>query len=1340
MKKLFTLLSAFCVVTLMGLAQTVNLTPWPKSMSTRTGEFVLPADITIDATGLSDDILKEVNNFAQGLKKSTGKNVSVGSAETPTIAVKLSTSRLDDEGYKLTVAQTGITLEATTATGFFYGLQSIKKMLPANVLLEQADLTAVYALPLVTINDAPRFAYRGFMLDCSRHFFTVDEIKKMLRLMAYYKMNHFHWHLTDDQGWRVEIKKYPLLTTVGATRTNSWNTDLKYGQYWTNAQYGPYFYTQAEIRDVVAYAAALHITVVPEIEMPGHLAAAMAAYPEFSCNPSGSHNVWTSGGISTDVLNVANDGAIQFAKDILSEIAPLFPCETFHVGGDETPTTAWQNNAECRTLYQAEGMTNYSQLQSRFTKIIAEHLRTLGKRIAVWNEAITAGGANTSLIQESEATIYCWTPCQTAASKAASLGLRAIITEYNSGGASYYINRRPTTNDYGAGGGDNTLQNTYNYVPVPSSVSTSAAQYYYGVQGTFWCEHVSEPEHLEYLALPRLMAVAEAGWTPQARKNWTSFRDRMRADTTMLKKGGYNYHPQFLEYDGATPGSSGQTTQTVLPKSSTGLEANAKFWYFMVSKGSGDRTGRRIELLEAGSSLLSSMSANGATAGMLWSNVAAEEGASNYNAQLWAFELDPGGSGKYALVNKTAPNGSVKPTASAAGTGGRWSYDTSTKYYSFTLGDNGFGAEGDYYYYSIRSDKNGDWWMNCAMSVNKYTVNLYNYPSSGNGGLWTFVPTFEVEVSTEDLRAEAAAFVEQARTYVDEEERAPGLFAYEPVAALEALLATPSGVTREQFQTALEAAKASLVFPELNGTYRITNTTESFLGRSLCDITGASYLTHTDNAYANDAWTVTSFSNREGYTAKLRLKNVGTARFVGSPAGSATGNLGNLVGTQTTQLTITYLPDEGDFVIVGSDMRYYPISHTSASNPATIAASASAIRPQGTGWQFVPVSVLTLTCVNEADGTTLGTYTCSRSKEELDGQLKMPQIRGFQLINQTKVDESNVLLTYRRSSYNIDIIGRDNRGAIVVVKNDQLNISSCGTMCPEVPEVPFYTPLTTVIDCEGRPCRDTVINILYETDALAGVRKLGEAVSNLEDGHSYVFYDTSPSATERIGYRNVNPSTGQIMQARAIEGTDPYYVWTLERVGTTGNCFRVKNEMTGKYIPVLTQSGAIYVADQGDTFTFTHHDGDVWEIQGTNSQYWDGVAGSFTGWHTYGHPYKIYEYHVQPYYLVTTEYVYDNETTASPTVTTLVKAGEDFTATIPTIDGYAIKTIENIDALSPVASHATVRVVYIDETTGLTTAPMAGASSMAVYDLQGRRVLRPGRGLYIVSGRKVWMK
>lgn len=336
------------------VAQTfINLTPRPKSISVKAGQqLTLPSKFSISHSGLAEEEVNEVKRFADLYAAVTGAEVSVVADDADALfqVSKLdASSKLKDSGYTLAVTSDKVNIQAKSATGFFYAFQSVKKLLPANVMAGKKDPLAtehaipMYTIPLVTISDEPRFDYRGFMLDVSRHFFTVDEVKRMLDVMSYYKMNAFHWHLTDDQGWRVEIKKYPKLTTVGSIAPNSLFTDLyEAKQYWINKPYGPYFYTQDEIRDVVAYAKERHITIVPEVDMPGHSSAAMASYPEYSCYPSGGHQVWSKGGISYDVINVANPAAVQFAKDVLSEIMDLFPGERIHIGGDECPVDAWK--------------------------------------------------------------------------------------------------------------------------------------------------------------------------------------------------------------------------------------------------------------------------------------------------------------------------------------------------------------------------------------------------------------------------------------------------------------------------------------------------------------------------------------------------------------------------------------------------------------------------------------------------------------------------------------------------------------------------------------------------------------------------------------------------------------------------------------------------------------------------------------------------------------------------------------------------------------------------------------------------------------------------------------
>ena len=999
MKKYLAILFALiCGWGMPAYSQSVNLTPWPKTMSQQSGQLLLPQHFRIQTEGLTSELTNEVERFAEELSRTTGMEVSFVDAD-PIMTIRQATSTMDEEGYNLTIAASGITIEAGTAAGLFYALQSIKKMLPANVAAGVLGEDTEYTLPLVTIKDAPRFRYRGFMLDVSRHFFTTDEVKKILRLMALYKMNHFHWHLTDDQGWRVEIKKYPKLTSIGAVRNNSWNTDMNYGSYWANKKYGPYFYTQEEIKEVVEYASRLHITVVPEVEMPGHLAAAMTAYPKFSCSPNGSHSVWISGGISTDVLNVGNDAAVQFAKDILTELAPLFPGEVFHVGGDETPTTAWQNNAECKAVYQAEGMTNYSQLQSRFTKQIADHLQSLGKCIAVWNEAVTASGANTTLIKESGATVYCWNPCQSGAQKAANLGLNAIITNYGQDGC-YYINRRANNADYGAGNGGDNLQKMYAYQPVPSSVASNLQPYYYGVQGTFWCEHVSDTAHLEHLALPRLMGIAETGWTPQARKNFTQFVNRMKQDTAFLNMAGYHYHPQYIEYEGAE-----STANTVWPHKST---ADEKYYYQLSSIAStGNRSGRCIELLQAGAALLTESASKGATEGMLWSGPAAEPGASNYDCQLWALEIDPNGSGQYALVCKASPQGSVNPTASASGTSGRWIYDKSQKHYNFILGDNGSGSSDGYYYYSLRSNQYASLWINCAMN---FAVNLYSNPADGQGGFWKFIPTFDNNILTQDeLLYEARTLLSKAKTYeVTDEHRIPGSFDKSKTEQLATLVAQGTQVSEIALQQAINDMKATMAVPEVGQTYRIVNSTREYWGEALVDKSLNTVIKHSDSPWDNDAWVAKIVSNVEGLRFNIYWQNKITSHYVGAPNTTTIEKLGNLVNTYSSSLTLTYQPKEGDFTISHNDMLYYPIDHTSVSNPSTIAAATGAKRPQGTGWSMIPVVVLTYVCTTEG-GESLGTLSYSCPYTELSQPL-MPTFDGYQLKEITVDDDGT---TYR---------------------------------------------------------------------------------------------------------------------------------------------------------------------------------------------------------------------------------------------------------------------------------------------------------------------------------------
>ena len=541
MKKLFLLLAVAILTTVVCHAeQFVNLTPAPANMTIGTGVFRIPAGMKITAQGLTPEMQSEVTKFISDFNKSTG--LGIGEGKNGRMTVRLN-KEIATEGYNLDVTAKGIVLEASSPAGLFYGLQTIKKILPANVMAgTNYPRQKSYELPVVSIQDRPAYGYRGFMLDVSRHFFMADEIKRMLDVMSYYKLNRFHWHLTDDQGWRLPMDKYPLLTTVGATAPDVVITDYRAKkQYKAGKPYGPYSYTKEEIKDIVDYAKKLHIEVVPEVDMPGHFVAAMVAYPELSCDPKADRKVWDHGGVSRDVLNVANPAAVKLGEDVIDQLAELFPYPYIHIGGDECPTVAWENNADCRALMEKEGMKNPRQLQNRFIKQMADRAAKHGKKLYVWNEALTEEGADSAMLKNIDATVFCWVGVPQAVKKATSNGLGAIFTPIGP----YYINRRQSRDAApGAGPANDDVKRTYTTVPFTTAVGSK--DNCLGVQGTFWTEHVSDPDYMEYLALPRLIAIAEAGWTPQEKKDFADFQKRMTADAQLLDLGGYKYTRLYM--------------------------------------------------------------------------------------------------------------------------------------------------------------------------------------------------------------------------------------------------------------------------------------------------------------------------------------------------------------------------------------------------------------------------------------------------------------------------------------------------------------------------------------------------------------------------------------------------------------------------------------------------------------------------------------------------------------------------------------------------------------------------------------------------------------------------
>lgn len=1275
--KLIGLVVALFLLTGTAVAQTfVNLTPRPKTMTVKTGQLALPAQFSISTAGLSDEEVKEVSRFATAYAEVTGAEVNVvsGSDDALFQVSKLSeASKLKACGYTLGVSADKVTVQAKNATGFFYAFQSIKKMLPPNVMAGKKDESVkTYALPLVTISDEPRFDYRGFMLDVSRHFYTVDEVKRMLDVMAYYKMNAFHWHLTDDQGWRVEIKKYPKLTTVASIAPNSLFTDLyEAKQYWINKPYGPYFYTQDQIRDVVAYAKERHIDIIPEIDMPGHSAATMTAYPEYSCNPSGGHQVWCTGGVSTDVINVANPAALQFAKDILGEIMDLFPGERIHIGGDECPTTAWENNAECQAFYKAHGFTSYHQLQSYFIQQMDEYVKTRGRKLSVWNEAITANGADLNIMKATDADVYCWYPAESAATQANNIGMKTIYTPFGP----YYINRKQGNSEQdppNAGDGSDHVKNTYNR-NIPSTITR-------GIQGTFWCENVSNADLMEWAALPRLIAIAERGWTPESLKSFTDFQTRMTADTVLLNYGGYKYCKYYMLGE-ENPG----TANMVLPKVNT---SDKKYYYRLVSGGEDDvRSGRCIEVLAQNSPLIATYQSNGAAAGRLWTNDQAAQTDANYDYQWWSLEEDPANPGKYALVCKALPNGSVnaKPTATAVT--GRWTYDNTGKHYNFVLGENGYGQKGSNYYYTLSSNQVSGQYLNSSMPKQGLAVNVYSNPGDGKGGYWEFSPM-------EDYGGPVV----------------------EPV---------------------------TFDYLKEGQTYTFTNAVDGYDATTLSDNKKSTLLQHTTDAFANNAWMVEASSINADGSQTIKLKNAATGRYITS-VGSYVSREGFPVSVGTSvskaNVTLSYVPAYKDLRIQVGGKSLFPLPSGQVNAGSTIQnASFDTPRVQGAEWKAEAVKVVTMECADDK-GTALGTLTRSIPVEvkELTAEL-CPVFKNADVETIEPLGENAYKVTYKRSAYALILQCEDAKG--VLISKEEISVPVGESYTVEVPKHKYYT-LASADVADGEkitPEADRTIQMVYTTDAITGVKADADVVTTLEAGKSYLFYDAT-TASGRSGYRAIL-SGNAINRYTSAEGMPPTAIWTLEG---SANKFKVKNEYTGLYVPQLVNSTPTTASKAGAQFSFAlNADGSTWNIKGTNNLYWDGVeSGALVGWGGgTGHPIRISTFFAQPMYTVTVDCV-DELNKLLSTSTEIIPAGRAYTISVPSHDGYTLENVSGNETYTgTVEGYVHVTAKFKKNVVDGIEHVDADSRSSQIFDLQGRRLNRVSQsGIYIINGKKTWVK
>ena len=548
-----------------------NLVPFPAQFNGRDGQFRFSANTKIVVPTADAPAKAAAQILAGQLNAASGLGIQLG-VSNPKITkdpqVFIGTNKklnLGEEGYKLSVLPTGVRLEAATGKGLFYGVQTILQLLPVEVFSPTKIENMTWAMPVCDIQDKPRFGYRGLMLDVGRHFMPVATVKKFIDLLAMHKMNTFHWHLTQDQGWRIEIKKYPELTQIGAVRaqTTVGHYDENYPMQFDGKSYGG-FYTQDQIRDVVKYAQGKFVAIIPEIEMPGHARAALAAYPELSCDPAKTYTVAEQWGIFEEVY-CPTEQTFKFLEDVLTEVFALFPGKYIHIGGDECPKEAWEKSAFCRELIAKNNLKDANGLQSYFVKRIEKFVNAKGRSIIGWDEILEGGLAP-------NATVMSWRG--TAGGIEAAKQRHKVVMSPTDYCYLDYYQGNPATEPL-AIGNYLPIEKVYAFEPVPAELPETDHKYIWGVQANLWTEYVATPEQAEYMAFPRAVALAEVGWMPRGPKNFEDFALRLRAHLKRLDYLNVNYAKRFFDITASTQVSDLGQIQVNLKK----IDADSKLFY-----------------------------------------------------------------------------------------------------------------------------------------------------------------------------------------------------------------------------------------------------------------------------------------------------------------------------------------------------------------------------------------------------------------------------------------------------------------------------------------------------------------------------------------------------------------------------------------------------------------------------------------------------------------------------------------------------------------------------------------------------------------------------------------
>lgn len=574
---------------LLGEAENMlPLIPYPANLTRNEGTFNLKQLTAITTPAGDESVARYAQEFATQLEKTSGIKVPVNPTTAATSLVMTKDATLAHEAYKLTVNEAGINIAAADSTGFFYAIQTLKQLMPHAIYNRSSASTAIdWTVPCVEIADQPQLGHRGYMLDVARHFFSKTEVKRILDIMATYKMNRFHWHLTDDQGWRIDIPEYPKLAQVGAVRKGSFVNAGGSSKFFDDTEYGRgMYYTLDDLREIVAYAKNLNIEIIPEIDLPGHMVAAVAAYPEFSCDPTKKYEVRIDGGISKDVLNIGKDETIDFLKCVLGHMAEVFPYKYIHLGGDECPTDQWSKNADCLKRVKDEGLAGVNELQSWLVEKLGLYLKEkYDKDIICWDELLAHWKSDNTV----KPVIMAWNHINKS-KEAADKGFKSIVVPYQS----LYLDMMQVplsevdvNEKYQGGWGDNwvnSVETVYGVNPVASLGGKE--DFCLGVQGNMWTETCNDSVEVEYQLLPRMLALSETGWLPAAKKDFASFYMRLQKNRDILDAKGLTYATHYFDepdlteqeaavveaaslLENAKPGKVGYPSQTEYDKLSS---------------------------------------------------------------------------------------------------------------------------------------------------------------------------------------------------------------------------------------------------------------------------------------------------------------------------------------------------------------------------------------------------------------------------------------------------------------------------------------------------------------------------------------------------------------------------------------------------------------------------------------------------------------------------------------------------------------------------------------------------------------------------------------------------